>query len=93
MIEDLDGVQSVLYTIREFASKKRIKKRVVHKDKNGVSKTIPLEVQGPVAIAGATTQESIYQDNANRSFLLYIDESEQDQRIMDYQSVPCLQER
>ncbi|QMU66639.1 MAG: hypothetical protein GKR88_21215 [Flavobacteriaceae bacterium] len=86
LIEDLDGVQKVLYTIREFASKKWIKKRVVHKDKNGVSKTIPLEVQGPVCIAGATTQESIYEDNANRSFLLYIDESsEQDKRIMDYQ--------
>ncbi|QMU63527.1 MAG: hypothetical protein GKR88_19300 [Flavobacteriaceae bacterium] len=86
MIEDLDGVQKVLYTIREFASKKWIKKRVVHKDKNGESKTIPLEVQGPVCFAGATTQETIYEDNANRSFLLYIDESQkQDKRIMDYQ--------
>ncbi|GAA4963938.1 hypothetical protein [Algibacter aquimarinus] len=36
--------------------------------------------------AGCTTQESIYEDNSNRSFLLYIDEStEQDQKIMDYQ--------
>jgi len=59
---------------------------VVHKDKNGNTKTIELVVEGPVCIAGATTQENIYEDNANRSFLLYIDESqEQDQRIMDYQ--------
>ena len=86
VIEDLDGASSVLYVIRELASKKTIKKRVVHKDKNGNTKTIELVVEGPVCIAGATTQEYIYEDNANRSFLLYIDESEeQDQRIMDYQ--------
>jgi len=83
VIEDLDGAASVLYIIRELASKKTIKKRVVHKDKNGNTKTIELIVEGPVCIAGATTQENIYEDNANRSFLLYIDESaEQDQRIM-----------
>jgi predicted transcriptional regulator len=86
VIEDLDGAASVLYVLRELASKKTIKKRVVHKDKNGNTKTIELIVEGPVCIAGATTQEYIYEDNANRSFLLYIDESEaQDQKIMDYQ--------
>ena len=86
VIEDLDGAASVLYIIRELASKKTIKKRVVHKDKNGNTKTIELIVEGPVCIAGATTQENIYEDNANRSFLLYIDEStEQDIRIMNYQ--------
>jgi predicted transcriptional regulator len=42
--------------------------------------------KGPVTIAGCTTKESIYEDNANRSFLIYIDESkEQDEKIMDYQ--------
>ena len=72
--------------IRELANKKTIKKRVVHKDTNGNTKTIELIVEGPVCIEGATTQEYIYEDNANRSFLLYIDESEeQDQKIMDYQ--------
>jgi len=86
VIEDLDGAASVLYVLRELASKKTIKKRVVHKDKNGNTKTIELIVEGPVCIAGATTQEYIYEDNANRSFLLYIDESEaQDQKIMHYQ--------
>jgi hypothetical protein len=86
VIEDLDGAQMVMYIIRELASKKTIKKRVVHKNKNGTTKTIELIVEGPVCIAGATTQESIYEDNSNRSFLLYIDESpEQDWRIMNYQ--------
>jgi len=88
LIEDLDGAESVLYPLRELQTKKRITKTVVHKDSRGESKTIHLVVEGPVAIAGCTTQESIYEDNSNRSFLLYIDESEeQDKKIMDYQRI------
>ncbi|CAM1340224.1 conserved hypothetical protein [Tenacibaculum amylolyticum] len=86
LIEDLDGAESVLYPLRELQSKKRITKTVVHKDTKGTTKTIHLTVEGPVSVAGCTTQESIYEDNSNRSFLLYIDEShEQDSRIMQYQ--------
>ncbi len=86
LIEDLDGAESVLYPLRELQSKKRITKTVVHKDVKGTTKTIHLTVEGPVSVAGCTTQESIYEDNSNRSFLLYIDESvEQDKRIMNYQ--------
>ena len=86
LIEDLDGAESVLYPLRELQSKKRITKTVVHKDRKGNTKTIHLTVEGPVSVAGCTTQESIYEDNSNRSFLLYIDEStEQDERIMNYQ--------
>ncbi|MEE9362071.1 MAG: hypothetical protein V3U92_05680 [Cellulophaga sp.] len=86
LIEDLDGAESVLYPLRELQTKKRITKTVVHKDAKGETKTIHLTVEGPVSVAGCTTQESIYEDNSNRSFLLYIDEStEQDRRIMNYQ--------
>jgi len=88
LIEDLDGAESVLYPLRELQSKKRITKTVVHKDTKGTTKTIHLTVEGPVCVAGCTTQESIYEDNSNRSFLLYIDESaEQDIRIMNYQRI------
>ncbi|PKV53007.1 hypothetical protein ATE84_5148 [Aquimarina sp. MAR_2010_214] len=86
LIEDLDGAESVLYPLRELQSKKKITKTVVHKDRKGNTKTIHLTVEGPVSVAGCTTQESIYEDNSNRSFLLYIDESsEQDKKIMHYQ--------
>ncbi|WP_234859483.1 hypothetical protein [Aquimarina aquimarini] len=86
LIEDLDGAESVLYPLRELQSKKRITKTVVHKDRKGTTKTIHLTVEGPVSVSGCTTQESIYEDNSNRSFLLYIDESsEQDKKIMHYQ--------
>jgi predicted transcriptional regulator len=86
LIEDLDGGQGALYPLREIQSKKALTKTVVHKDKRGTSQTIHLTVEGPVSVSGCTTQESIYEDNSNRSFLLYIDESpEQDEKIMQYQ--------
>lgn len=86
LIEDLDGVDSVLYPLRELQSKKRITKTISHKNKNGETATKHLIVEGPVSVAGCTTKERIYEDNANRSFLVYLDESEQqDNRIMDYQ--------
>jgi predicted transcriptional regulator len=86
LIEDLDRAEAVLYPLRELQSKKRITKTVVHKDRKGNTKTIHLTVEGHVSLSGCTTQESIYEDNSNRSFLLYIDESqEQDIRIMNYQ--------
>jgi len=86
LIEDMDGAEPVLYALRELISKKHIIKLVPQKDSNGVTKTVTFKVKGPVTVAGCTTQESIYEDNANRSFLIYIDESKaQDEKIMDYQ--------
>jgi len=86
LIEDLDGAAAVLYPIRELQSKKRISKTVTIKDKNGGLRTINLVVEGPVSVVGCTTKEQIYEDNANRSILLYLDGSkEQDQNILDYQ--------
>jgi hypothetical protein len=86
LIEDLDGAENVLYPLRELQSKKRISKTVAHKNTKGETRTLHLVVEGPVSVAGCTTKEQIYEDNANRSFLIYLDESEeQDSRIMDYQ--------
>lgn len=86
LIEDLDGIWSALYPLRELQSKQRISKTVTIKDKNGNTKTIHLKVHGPVCIAGCTTKESLYEDNANRCFLVQLDESqEQDERVMHYQ--------
>ena len=86
LIEDLDGALNVLFPLRELQSKKRINKTVTFKDSRGLTKTITLTVEGPICVAGCTTKERIYEDNANRSFLIYLDESEeQDQRIMQYQ--------
>ena len=86
LIEDLDGAEDVLYPLREIKSKKQVTKTVVIKNTKGETRTVTLKVEGPVCVSGCTTKESIYEDNANRSFLIYIDESkEQDTKIMDYQ--------
>jgi hypothetical protein len=86
LIEDLDGAENVLYPMRELMSKRKISKTIAHKNTKGETKTIHLIVEGPVSVAGCTTRETIYEDNANRSFLLYLDESpEQDEKVMQYQ--------
>jgi DNA primase len=86
LIEDLDGAENVLYPLRELQTKRRITKTVTLKDNKGNLKTITLRVEGPVCVSGCTTKEHLYEDNANRSILLYIDDSrEQDKRIMTYQ--------
>lgn len=86
LIEDLDGAESVLYPLRELQSKKFITKTLAQKSTTGETKTVHIKVEGPVSVAGCTTREQVYEDNANRSFLIYIDESrEQDERIMAYQ--------
>ena len=86
LIEDLDGALSALYPIRELQSKQRLSKTLTIKDSKGNTRTIHLKVQGPVSVAGCTTQEQIYEDNANRSFLIYLDESKaQDEKVMQYQ--------
>lgn len=87
LIEDLDGAEASLYPLRELQSKRRISKTVTLKDSKGNLKTITLTVEGPVSVSGCTTREKVYEDNANRCLLLYIDGSkEQDHRILDYQT-------
>lgn len=86
LIEDMDGAENVLYPLRELMSKKRISKTIPIKDSKGNLKTITLQVEGPICVAGTTTQERIYEDNANRSLLLYLDGSNKHQeQIMDNQ--------
>jgi DNA primase len=86
LIEDLDGAENVLYPLRELQSKTSISKTVTLKDNKGNLKTITLKVEGPVSVSSCTTREKIYEDNANRCILIYIDTTpEQDKRIMEYQ--------
>ena len=85
IFEDLDGALQIFYPLRELQTKRKISKRVTIKDSQGNFKTIQIVVEGPVCISGCTTKEKIYEDNANRCILLYIDMSkEQDKIIMEY---------
>jgi hypothetical protein len=87
LFEDIDGLsEESLYAWRELMSKHSISRSMPYKDNKGNTKTKQLIVKGPVSTAGCTTKERIYEDNANRSFLIYLDESkEQDEEIMQYQ--------
>ncbi|WP_293137299.1 toprim domain-containing protein, partial [Moritella sp.] len=88
LIEDLDGAQDekIMYAIRELMSKKRISKTIPIKDAKGNLKTVTLHVEGPICLAGTTTKERIYEDNANRSLLIYLDNRKAHKnQIMEYQ--------
>jgi len=86
LIEDMDGAEQVLYPLRELQSKKKISKTVPIKDSKGNLKTITLNVEGPICLAGTTTKERLYEDNANRSILIYLDNTkEHKEKIMNYQ--------
>jgi CTP-dependent riboflavin kinase len=86
LIEDLEGVYNAFLPLREFMSKQSISKLTTDKDAKGNNVQKVLTVEGPVCVSGATTKENIYEDNANRSFLIHIDESaSHTDEVMDYQ--------
>lgn len=86
LIEDMDGAENVLYPLRELQSKKRISKTVPIKDSKGNLKTITLQVEGPICLAGTTTRERLFEDNSNRSLLIYLDNThDHKEKIMEYQ--------
>jgi DNA primase catalytic core len=75
LIEDLEGVYNAFLPLREFMSKQSITKLTTDKDAKGNNVQKILTVEGPICVSGATTMESIYEDNANRSYLLHVDET------------------
>jgi DNA primase catalytic core len=86
LIEDMDGAENVLYPLRELQSKMKISKTVPIKDAKGNLKTITLHVEGPICLAGTTTRERLYEDNSNRSLLIYLDNAQDHkEKIMEYQ--------
>jgi ABC-type dipeptide/oligopeptide/nickel transport system ATPase subunit len=87
LIEDLDGAFTALLPLREMMSNQSISKLSTEKDmKTGEFKQMMLYVEGPVCVAGATTKDRIFEDNANRSFLIQVNETnEHQERVLDYQ--------
>ncbi len=88
LLEDLDGSYSALLPLREFMSNQYISKlSTEHDPKSGEFKQKFLEAEGPVCIAGATTKDKLYEDNANRSFIIHVNESKSHKnKIMAYQN-------
>ena len=85
--EDLDGAYNALLPLRELMSNQSISRfSTKTNSRTGESKQVYLQVEGPVCIAGATTKERIYEDNANRSFLIQIEENPQHEKeVLEYQ--------
>jgi len=85
--EDLDGAYQALLPLRELMSNQSISRFSTRTNsRTGESKQIYLQVEGPVCIAGATTKEQVYEDNANRSFLIQIEDSPMQERaVLAYQ--------
>lgn len=85
--EDLDGAYNALLPLRELMSNQSISRfSTKTNSRTGESQQVYLQVEGPVCIAGATTKERIYEDNANRSFLIQIEENpEHERQVLEYQ--------
>ena len=85
--EDLDGAYNALLPLRELMSNQEISRfSTKTNSRTGYSKQVYLHVEGPVCVAGATTKERVYEDNANRSFLLQIQEDAQHEaQVLEYQ--------
>lgn len=85
--EDLDGAYNALLPLRELMSNQEISRFSTRTNsRTGDSKQVYLHVEGPVCVAGATTRDKIYEDNANRSFLIQIEENPRHEaEVLEYQ--------
>ncbi|MDQ0593706.1 DNA primase [Chryseobacterium ginsenosidimutans] len=88
IIEDLDGLkEDALYALREFISNQVLRSSVTIKDKKGNNKSSHKIVKGQFSSLSATTKGELYEDNMNRSFIVAINESdEQTEKIISYQN-------
>jgi len=83
LIEDLDGLkEEAMFAMRELISNQKLSSSVSIKDKKGNIRSTRKEVQGVFSSLSATTKGGIYEDNMSRSFLLAVDESSQQIKIV-----------
>ena len=88
-IEDYDGLEEKAeLAFRELQSKGMISSSTSRKNESsGKIEAFIKEVYGPIASLSATTRGQIYEDNMSRSFLVSVDESqEQTLKIIGYQN-------
>jgi len=84
-IEDLTGVLKALYPMREIMSNQKIVKYTMSKSTSGKPNQHVLEVNTQVCISGCTTAESVYEDNSNRSFLMYVNtDKNHEKQVLNY---------
>ena len=86
--EDLDGTYDAQLPLRELMSNQCISRfSTKTNSRTGDSKQVYLHAEGPVVIAGATTHDKIFEDNANRCFLIQVEENpKHEAEVLEYQS-------
>lgn len=76
IIAERSGSEDADYSLRELQTKRILRKGVAIKDpESGRIKTVRIEVRGPVAVMESTTNPRMNPENANRCFVLHVDES------------------
>ncbi|MBW8003353.1 MAG: hypothetical protein FVQ80_15290 [Planctomycetes bacterium] len=83
VIGEKEGSQGSEYPLRELITRRSITKAIPMKDTvSGEIKTVSITVNGPISLAETTTSTNINPENLNRCFVLSIDESEEQTRII-----------
>jgi len=83
VIGEKEGSESSDYPLRELITKKSITKAIPMKDQvTGQIKTVNIKVEGPISFVETTTNSNINPENLNRCFVVGIDESEDQTRLI-----------
>jgi hypothetical protein len=83
VIGEKEGSKGSDYPLRELISKKSISKAIPMKDQTtGQIRTVNIKVNGPIALVETTTNGEINPENLNRCFVVGIDESEEQTRLI-----------
>jgi hypothetical protein len=83
-IAEREGSDGANYSIRLLQSEKKLKMLTPQKNSDDEMKTTAIEIEGPVAIVETTTSTSLEVDNQTRVFEIYIDESEEQTKLIQY---------
>jgi len=83
VIGEKEGSEGSDYPLRELITKKSITKAIPMKDNvTGQIKTVTIKVEGPISFVETTTSGDINPENLNRCFVIGIDESEDQTRLI-----------
>ena len=83
VIGEKEGSEGADYPLRELISKRSISKAIPMKDQvTGKIKTVNITVDGPIALAETTTSSFVNPENLNRCFVIGIDESEEQTKLI-----------
>jgi hypothetical protein len=83
VVGEKEGTEGSDYPLRELISRKSITKAIPMKDPaSGQIKTVSITVNGPMSLVETTTNGEINPENLNRCFVLGIDESEEQTRLI-----------